>query len=397
MKHMLFFICALALAAAANSCTQEMVLIEKEKEPVVVVSCIMTEGPVQTLKIVLAKGDLMESAPIEEEVKATLLNVTYRMEVGQFERQDDSTWTIEYTPRQRNSYRLEIRIPGHDLIWAELLMPFESFYYGIAESRMAKVSSVYRLFDEWDSPFSSSAGPNGDYVAEGFLYYITEFYYPIWIRGLNYNPETGARETADWICTDASYADVFNQFGVYDFPAVGAVSLGHKDWTDESNPKPDNRLFETSLYGNLRGLPMNKGYLRLKVDSKDQDYLDSLARTPISISGSFTGKYYEGRPVNMASMVTGVDNPVKNDEGYLLASMVTDDYDLFLRDALNFHDISGSTDISSLFIRNNVHSNINGGIGIFGAKLERILGWKPAYLPHTDDEGYPVVASLSAE
>ncbi len=394
MKHLLFLICVLTLAVAANSCTQEMTLIDKDGEPVVVVSCVLTEEPVQTLQLMMAKGELAEVLPMEGDVEVVLLNVTSRTEVGKFQRQDDITWTLDYAPRQRYKYRLEISIPDHDLVWAELMMPFDSYYYGIADSRETKVSSEYRLFDEWNSPSSSSIGPYGYYVTEGFMYSIPEFFYPIWVRGLNYNPETGERETAEWICTDAPYADDFNKFGIYDFPPAGAVSLGHLDWTDESAPKPDNRLFETSLYGNLSGFPMHRGYLRLKVDSKDGDYLEELAKTPISISGSFTGKYYDGSPFNLRDVLAGEENPVKKDEGYLIASMVTDDYDQYLHDALVYHDISGSTDIASLFIRYNIHSNINGGVGIFGGKIDRILGWKPAYLPHTDDEGYPIVETV---
>ncbi len=369
------------------SCAKEIVL-DPQEEPLVVVECVLTEEPVQTLRLGLTKGASMAEAPVITEAEAVLFDLTMKTEVGRFERKDDGIWTLDYQAMHYHSYRLEVHIGGYDMVWAELTMP-ESCKVRTQEMHLYSVE--YNNFEEWMWVLSNNsyvAGKTAVYSVGSIQYYIQPNH-PTWIRAFNYNPETGEREMAGQICTDAPYVDDFNLCGTYAAP-VAAVNLRRYDYTDWRNPVLDERLFEASLCGHLDDLPIHNRYLRMKTESDDRKEVEELAEIPISISGNFTGNYYEGAPVDLMSEA---DCPVKDDEGYILATSVTEDYDRYLRDAIMFKQLEESTDLSSIYYRDNVHSNINGGLGIFGAKTEKILGWKPAYILSVDSDGYPIVYS----
>ena len=69
----------------------------------------------------------------------------------------------------------------------------------------------------------------------------------------------------------------------------------------------------------------------------------------------------------------------------MLINFVSDDYDLYLRDATYFQMLTETSDMSSVSVRDNMFTNINGGLGIFGAMTETYTGWYPTYLPIFED------------
>ncbi len=381
MKRVLYIICAvLMMGMLLSSCAKEIIM-DAEEKPVIVVECVLSEEPVQTLKMMFAKGALMDEVMPIEGAEAVLINVTANREVGKFERKDEMTWTLDYQALERYLYRLEVRVPGYDLVWAEQNMPDRPRI----KSDFENITVRYKNFDEWKWDFSSSSqdGDEAEYVESGIRFSI-HHPYATWIMAFNYNPETGKREMAEQICTDSPYVDNFNLCGTYD-PPVRPIRLMRTDYTDPYNHKIDERFFEASLYGNMSGCPLHHRFLRFKVDSKDEE--GKLKGTPFFISGSFTGNYFTGSPDNEPHEYY----PVKDSDGCLVAYIVSEDYDRFLREAIMELQFAVDTDLANIYTRNNVHSNINGGTGIFGGKIKRILGWWPIYVLHTDSEGYPIV------
>ena len=87
------------------------------------------------------------------------------------------------------------------------------------------------------------------------------------------------------------------------------------------------------------------------------------------ISGSFKGDYYRG---NSSTHVSGNPGP---EEGYIVCSSMSENYDRYLRDAMRLEQMQESTDMSTVYCRDNVHSNIVGGIGIFGARTQQLRQW----------------------
>ena len=86
------------------------------EEPVVVVECVLTQQPVQTLRLSFTKGAAMDEAPALTEAEAVLIDLTEGKTAGRFEKQDDGTWALDYTPIPEHSYRLEIDVPGQEPI-----------------------------------------------------------------------------------------------------------------------------------------------------------------------------------------------------------------------------------------------------------------------------------------
>lgn len=60
-------------------------------------------------------------------------------------------------------------------------------------------------------------------------------------------------------------------------------------------------------------------------------------------------------------------------EGFLIFETVSDEYDLYLKDALTY--LNKTTEYLDIYRRDNLYSNIVGGIGVFGAKIRRLLPW----------------------
>ena len=132
MKRLYHILIGLIGLSVFSSCVREIVMDAKEK-PQVVVSCIISDDPVQTLKLSFTKGASLSEAPPLTEAIATLYEVQelnqaeyINRKMGDFEPQGDGVWTLEYAARTGYKYRLEVQVPGYDLIYAEdmFLMPW---------------------------------------------------------------------------------------------------------------------------------------------------------------------------------------------------------------------------------------------------------------------------------
>ena len=110
------------LPALLCSCAKEIVMDARE-EPVVAVECILSEQPIQTLRLSFTKGAAMDEAPTLTEADAVLIDLTEGKTVGSFKRQDDGTWALDYAAVPEHSYRLEVDVPGYETVWAEQTMP----------------------------------------------------------------------------------------------------------------------------------------------------------------------------------------------------------------------------------------------------------------------------------
>lgn len=55
------------------------------------------------------------------------------------------------------------------------------------------------------------------------------------------------------------------------------------------------------------------------------------------------------------------------------------DYDQYLKQAVMIVDSDGASELTSVFARDNLYSNIHGGIGIFGACTSTTEDWLRGY------------------
>jgi hypothetical protein len=136
----------------------------------------------------------------------------------------------------------------------------------------------------------------------------------------------------DELCTDLP-ADNFNLTGeIYD---------SYKSYVDY-----DYAYMHAPYHPKLDGCAMHYRYLRLPDENYDN------AHTDMSEHLSFNDIYYK-------------------DATYIIvSSRVSEDYDRYMKEALHYNYIyNESADMSSIYIRENMNTNIHGALGIFGAQV----------------------------
>ena len=101
------------LMLTLSSCIRDVIMDAKEK-PQVVVVCVLSDDPVQTLQLSFTKGASLAEAPALTEAVAMLYDGTKA--VGEFKRGSDGIWRLEYAAIPGHTYRLEVQVPGYDMI-----------------------------------------------------------------------------------------------------------------------------------------------------------------------------------------------------------------------------------------------------------------------------------------
>ena len=173
---------------------------------------------------------------------------------------------------------------------------------------------------------------------------------------MNYNEATGQHEMAGSICTDHPSAESFNLTGDIYQPDIYVLE--------------ETRHFV--LHHKLQGASLYDKFLCIPAGAEK-------AEKYFILSGSFTGKWYD---VNNR---IEEDREPYEDEGFLVVMAISDNYRHYLREACNFIDIKESTDMSAIYLRDNIYSNIKGGAGIFAASVSDELQWANRYTEISSD------------
>ena len=122
MKVDNIFIRSLISILLLAGCTQEMDLTPFSGYPVCVF-CVLTNDEVQNLELVYARPLFETEFQPVTEASVTLQRIDgdNKQNVGSFTRNADTErWQLDYTPIANAKYRLEINVPGRDLVYAEL-------------------------------------------------------------------------------------------------------------------------------------------------------------------------------------------------------------------------------------------------------------------------------------
>lgn len=362
---------------ALSSCVRDVIMDAKEK-PQVVVVCVLSDDPVQTLQLSFTKGASLTEAPVLTEAVATLYDEGKA--VGEFKRESDGKWRLDHSAVPGHTYRLEVQVPGYDLIYAEQRMPDNP-----PNVEVCSFCNLSPYIEPW-SGWIIETDPAGDWTyrswPEDEEYPCSEFYYisrsasSLWVCAMNYNEETGCHEIAEYICTDAEAEKVNITDEVYeplkkDEPNPYKYNNGYPELADTFYS-----AHQMELYPNLAGKPLYKSYVRIRKGLQ-----------VFSISGSFVGFKYSGKSSSYGFTGEGAvraetrsgQEEVTENSGYLLFTTLSDDYEKYMIEASNYQQIMGSSDISTIYLRDNLFTNISGGVGIFGALISRIYPWSPAY------------------
>ncbi len=356
-----------------SSCVRDVIL-DAEEKPTVVVECVLTDSDTQELHLNFTKGASKAAAEPLTEAVATLIDLTAGKTVGEFEKASGDLWTLDYVPVGNHCYRLEVQVPGYDLIYAEDTIP-----------QLPEITERHRgepsVEIDQDNPWSSTPilvqydgymalteeereGGAVEYLTEkygyhelwGSYYYIKSAPDAFLIYGMNYNEATGQHEMAGSICTDHPSAESFNLTGDIYQPEIYVLE--------------ETRHFV--LHHKLQGASLYDKFLCIPAGAeKFEKYF--------ILSGSFTGKWYD---VNNS---IEEDREPYEDEGYLVLKAISDNYRHYLREACHFIDIKESTDMSAIYLRDNIYSNIKGGAGIFAASVSDELQWANRYTEISSD------------
>ncbi len=357
----------LILNAVALSCVKDVVMDAKEK-PKVVAVCVLNDGPEQELYLSYTKGASLRDPVYPTEAEAILVDISLHQEVGRFQEKEAGIWILEYSAIPAHHYLLEVSVPGYDRLSAEQAMPllpricaFGQFFYQIEGLHYPGLIP--------EIPFIPN-GEDFESLPQGVKsYYIQDLPDPVWVFARNYNPKTNRHETAEEICTDYPYVDPFNITGnLYDPPQR----------TNVPNPYMAGSCV-SKLYPQLEGRPLHRGYLHFP----SRDLSDEMGYW-FTLSGRMEGKYNCKDFYQRYYGDSGLADPLSPDEGYLEVVAVSEDLETYLMDAFHKQEIKTSSDLSTIYLRDNVFSNISGGLGIFGASCALKLQWSEEY-EYVDD------------
>ena len=111
----------------------------------------------------------------------------------------------------------------------------------------------------------------------------------------------------------------------------------------------------------LNGFPINNRYLLFPKGAIDEEHI-------FLISGSFTGDW-----------PTQDEKTPSETDGYLVFLSYSNGYGNYLDVALKLTELKKSSDMSTIYLRDNVYSNITGGLGIFGGVCVQHQIWNKTY------------------
>lgn len=357
MKRFLILIATLALACL-TSCVRDIVL-DAGEDSQVVVDCILSDDDVQELYLCFTKGaSKQESEPLTESV-ATLIDLTESKTVGQFVKsKKDNLWTLDYSAIPQHHYRLEVQVPGHDLIYAEDTMPKKT---GISQQTITNGQPWYHemhpeeyvgIPDEYPHCFAGTCYRFDD-----------DFDCSLWIFGIDHDRTTNLayimtnapiriyeEPVAALIFTDLPNVDDFNITEDVYVPSLSS-------YYDSSNMKIAG---VKALYPNLKGSLKHKEFLRVEGGRSNKPFLVNC---------------------DFQKWVDTDNNPIWGNR-YVVFMHVSDIYDIYLKESYEMIKIKNSSALSSIYFRDNMSSNIHGGLGIFGCKIEQItMCWvSPTYI-----------------
>lgn len=321
------------------SCVKDISLDAEERA--VVVHCILTNDSPQRLVLGLTKGAGQSAHDKMPESVATLTDLTDSCVVGNFELQEDSLWTLDYTAIPDHLYRLEVSVSGYEKITAEQKMPaFEvKQYYTIREDN------------------GGYSNKDGYYYSNRYGMYTSS---PIWICGVNYDLATCSYSMVEDICLENDeVVDKYNLTGSVYSPEIRYD--GFKD-------------VYSYLYPNLKGNNLHRRYLRI---SRPPKPVDTTLENYFEIAGSFAGGWtvygFEGNSY-----------PQPDIEAYVIFNAVSHDYDHYLKELSVYLNTLNSKDIAQIYMREDFYTNIQGGVGLFGAMIRESLRWYRLYYIETD-------------
>ncbi len=360
----------LILAIVLSGCVRDTTL-DPGVERKVVVEFVLTEDSVQNLYLFLTKEPGELAAPAIQDAEIKFINVSNRSESEHlFAKVADNQWSLDYSGIPGDEYRLEVKVDGYDLVWAEQKMP-------------EKMKLVRAATEAVINP-----QPLLPYMKYGAYYNIDFIPDYLMIRGTKRDKETGEFIPVEELCTDYPGVEEINVTGrFYDGNPKWRTGIGWHwseigwegaDYVYHDSPVDGDDGVWTYMFPNLIGSNLHEGFLLIRRVDDNHAGLEKLYDFPIgeSFHGKafcISGSFY----MNQAYPSSDYTQVLFHE--YLIASSLSPDYGLFLKDAWQFKKTHEGGDLSSIYLRDNIYSNIQGGLGIFGAMVSSMTPFDGYY------------------
>ena len=371
------------------SCIEKTVMDPRERT--LVVDCVITnEEKLQTVNLYYSSYvSEIEYPKVEDaEVKMSFaLDTTYTIIVRkdeeivvdidtsgcyEFVKVADGVWQAEFDPIEYARYNLEVKVPGEDSI------------------TILTATTDYPTKMDLRHPYGTVNDP---YATAAAYYVTTGEDCKMWVYGLDYNPETLEYSVAEYIYTNHINADNFNITGVTKENIKEFKRPENFDWYDDYLKSDINVssfarpcfLFEWSFdYDEEIVLPLDDGrfyaFHDIWPNGLGYDFHDRYLRFNHNGNlGDMNGLWWPftdgGRESQFFTVAVNF-KPYKyyysHPRSHLVFETVSDDLDKYYSDVL-MNDMA--TDLTLVWGRYHVHSNIKNGKGIFGAVYRSRSPW----------------------
>lgn len=400
MRNLLTVIFSLLFLA---SCVEEIVMSPEEKRAVNV-ECVLENSETQTLHLNYTAYMSEDFQTPVEDAAITVKEYTWKHKGEEvicvinkeykFQRVKDGIWNAEFSPIPGARYDLEIYTSRGDTITA-------STYY-------VRDTTMFRWYDELDFVFPKGNPGTKDLflptiystvlntpeysfndVRKGefpLFRFCSEHTFPLWIYGMDYDPAKDEYCQAELITIPYPdslrilsavdpYYDWIDRFNVVDVKREDVAEFRYPDDAGIEFPHVLEYGYPQYLHGeyNATTTDMHYRYLRLqcsfnqprvdkileKVESEEfylDDYFPCEFCGHIYVAASFRQYRY------------GIPHP----KAYLVFQVANEDYDRYLKTLVSWSqkkEYGGNTSLTDIWeYQTPLYSNINNGLGIFGAK-----------------------------
>lgn len=328
----------------------EPIDLDTGEDPQVLVNCILTEDDVQTLEIYYTSTSMDGIIrPVED--AEVILRCDYARD-GKFYYVGDGLWQCEYRPEYGKEYNLMIVMEGHVLqastkFPADVTVACYGRGYDASEGRHKKGYLMYsyelRLFDR-----TPECPP---YYGYPCLLASHLWAFP--------KDKGWGEDYQKYIATSHLCADDFNltSLRVRDLPCFSADSVkAMPKWLRE----------ELGWYPLMMGdLPVHQGFVRIDIP---KDYHSGKTQEELKDSPIYSDiAFVLARP--FPTSWSNYDGPYQERGGLYDIYILSDEADNYFKDVYRKH--LNKDNFLFEYDTENIYTNIEGGVGVFGAMIHR--------------------------
>ena len=317
------------------------------------VYCVLKEEPEQELELFYMAPVGGTSRPVGDGVLISLYDGD--APAGQFTRVSETKWSVDYTPQRGHAYRLEVKVPGENVLTAETKFPAPGALRIVSVQEVEKIKDLPVMTG---GPYTTGYGFELDSPDDQFLW-------------CHYEPS----ETPS-VSTHPAYVDYI----ATDHP--GADGRGETIFPFDPESPIIREFFDGGRQFYQGGSVLSKDYLGGPVFLHEKllhivhpaDFSRPVGDGKLNVFQLDKDLPFGIKPEVGTSRMFGISGVSKAplEAARLVICCVSPEYDAYLADY--YYGLQDSDDFSVLVYKRNHYSNVRNGVGIFGAFCELRVG-----------------------